>query len=191
MKKLILIFLLLLGTIAYAALPAWLGCSAEPFDADDSCGATVTYIMDGQTCAEAGEVTKIEAYIYNETGDLEFAVFSKNGNDFTDEHYTGMLATSGTVLHTWTAGVDFTAIPIEIGEYIGFNTNGNPSGRLERETSGGTGYWTYSGDAIGDDDADTFIQSGNTTWEIQFRFYITAVDGEANRRSRVTKLLGR
>ena len=190
MKRIIFIFalVLLLSVIVYAALPAWLGCGAEPANKSTTTQANYSNLHT-VACEESGEVTQIQAYLNTAGSGVQFAVLSKDGNNFTDDHYTSALATS-TGLNTWNAPGDFTALPIEVGEYIGFHIEDN--GLVDKATSGGTGYYYLSGDGIGDGDADGFTLSGNSSHDMQFRFYIESAGAPpTGRRERVTKLLGR
>ena len=168
-----LLAIVMLAVVAYA-LPTWIGCGAEPADKEGGTAVDYTYIMDGQTASEEGLVTQIQCYTNGYTGEfsIKFATFSKSGSDFTDEYYTDTLEIAGNAFYTYNAPGDFTAMPIFVGEYIGFYII--DIGSLQKANSGGTGHWYYNGDAIGDDDADAFNLSPNTTHEIQFRFYVTA-----------------
>ncbi len=159
-------------SIAYS-LPTWVGTDAEPADVASGTGADQCYIY-RETAAEAGEITSIEIFgLTAGGGTIDVAVFSKNGNDFTDEEYAEGL-TYSTGLNTYNAPGDFTAMPIAVGEYVGFHIAGN--GTAERSETGGTGYWYDPGDQIGDDAASTFIENSGTR-DTQFRCYNTAVAG--------------
>ncbi len=168
------LFLCLSGSAM--ALPIYVGCDDTPANHPDASSANYCYVYD-EAASEAGNITTIEVYCANAGGGtIDIGVFSKDGSSFTDEHYAeGLTLELG--LNTYTAPTDFTALPIIIGEYIGFYANG--SGTLDRDASAEHGYWYLANDDIGDDDAGTYTQSSGT-YDIQIRVTVTDGGGESS-----------
>ena len=166
-------FVLVFG-VAYA-LPSWIGADAEPQSSASFTTSDFTFIYD-EAAAITGTIDSIEYFTDDNTsGSVFFGVFSKSGSNFTDvQSATGLDATADALIQLG-APADFTAMAISTGEYIGFYIS---TGTMDKATSGGGGYWFFSGNAIDGGDADAFTQSGNTTHDIQIRAYITAVGGE-------------
>lgn len=156
------------------ALPAWIGCDAEPADESGSSVADYTYIFDEAHNQGAGFITRIEVYVDDYSGGvMDFAVFRNvSGDSFIDDHAVLALSIANG-LNVFTSPGDFDAsdLPIEDGEYIGWYLTSD--GLIDKATSGGPGYRYDSGDQISATPAaSTFTTSGNTTHEFQIRAYV-------------------
>ncbi len=175
MKRIIALALLLsvAFAVAYAA-SGWIGADAEPQSSAAFTTSDFTFIYD-EAAAITGTIDSIEYFTDTDAaGSLFFGVFSKSGSNFTDvQSATGLPATANALIQVG-APTDFTAMAISTGEYIGFYLT---TGTLDKATSGGGGYWFFSGNAIDGGDADAFTQSVNTTHDIQFRAFITETGG--------------
>jgi len=151
----------------------WHGCDEEPAAGNGSSTANYSYIYD-ETVPIAGNITKIEIYVSNESGGvLDFAVFRNvSGSSYIDDHVALTLPISNG-LNQYESPGDFDSndLPIDIGEYIGAYITS--SGIWTKITSGGPGYKYDSGDQIsGTPSASNFSTSGNSTHEFQIRVWI-------------------
>lgn len=164
-----LIFVLMLTPSAFS-LPIYIGIDTEPANKSSNTSGGVTYVYE-EACIEAGEITEIQVFTHDVGGGtIDFAVFDKAGSNFTDDEYVeGLTLAAG--LNTYTAPADFTAMPIDVDQYIGFYAG--VTGRLERHDPSGAGYWYDSGDQIGDGTVSTFTLIADK--DIQIRMKITAI----------------
>lgn len=151
-------------TVGNPVVGEWFGTGQEPYNTDGSTSANYTYCGDWVS-TKAGSITKIEVYMVG-AADVDFAVFTKSSSTFTDTDWTGNISCSAG-LNQFEAPGDFTAMDIAVGQYIGQYT----SGQVERNSSGGTGYWYDSGDQIGDGSGSSFSES-STSRDIQLRVWI-------------------
>ncbi len=173
-KPWIICVLLTIGYIVAYAASGWFGCDNEPANEDSSTVDGSTYISD-EASTITGTIDSVEYFVDDISLTLDLAVFSKSGSNFTDLGTILSLPATSTILYQLNSSSDFTAITINAGEYIGsFQSS---SGRLERSSTGGPGYWFFIGDAIDGGDADAFTLSGNSTHEIQIRVFITETGG--------------
>ncbi len=157
------------------AFPFWWGSQNEPANKAEQTSNPFTYIQlpyddSGGFGDGPGYIDTIEFFVETTETNCKFGVFSKAVAVFTPEHIiTGIDLDLG--LNTLVEGIDFAldALPIVAGEYAGFYLD--TTGDLDRDGSGGTGYWSYSGDGTGG--AQTYSESVSTR-EIQFRVQIRA-----------------
>lgn len=171
--------LLFWGISGGAPYYTYLGSNSQPADSDNESGQDNTYVFD-EASPVTGYIVRIEMYIYDAgSGTVDFAVFSKSGTSFTDEHaVSGLAVTTGYNVFTHAGGdFDATNLPISAGEYIGWYLNA--TGNIDKDSINGRGpgYWYDSGDQIsGTPAATTYTLSPNTTHENQIRVYISSVD---------------
>lgn len=162
------IFILLMAT-SMVFSQEWFGTDNEPADGDEELGNDVTYILD-EPAPITGTITQIEYYVGVSGGDLSIGIFTKSGSDFTDiDSIVNLSSTSG--LHQLSSPGDFTAMPINAGEYLGcmFVV-------LERNSTGASGFWYDAGPQIGNNSSSTYTDNAGTN-DIQLRAYITTETG--------------
>lgn len=174
-KKITTLFLAIVCfTILLFPASYWWGVGAQPADEDELTAAWTTYIQHETAISITGKVTKIQ--LFCATGaNFDFAVFSKSGNDFTDEHRTTFAVTAG--YHEYVDPTHFNKadLPTSPGEYLGFY---GVAGVLDRKSSGGPGYWLWSGDGIVDGTPHTYTETTNGR-DIQLRFWIEEDTGDS------------
>lgn len=169
---LILFLVCILATAIYAA-NIWVGCDAEPADKANASGAGYTYVYN-EASTVTGNVTRIQCWSNSSSAvTMDFAVFSKSGNDFTDVQYReGLTILDYGSLTDLTSPSDFAAIPISSGQYIGFYLADSKTMNKSTDESG-PGEWYDQGDQIGNGTASTFIEYAVGTDDIQIRAYVT------------------
>lgn len=175
-KKLITLFALLALVFAPTALarmtimisgggvPA-AGCSGSAGQASEN-RATIgaldyTYIS--QTAADcSGNVTQLQIYREDGSGDILVAVFTDNGgNNLTGGSATTITISVGDGVKTLNAPGDFTAFAITAGQYIGYYANNNVKSDFDWGT--GDGIWSVQANGTGATDdygTDTSAQGG-------------------------------
>lgn len=171
MKKLLISIavVLVLFAVVYAA-SQWFGTDGTPEDSDDVTGTGFSYIRD-EASPVTGVIDSIE-YFVNIAGVSSFSigVFTKSGSQFTDIESAINLTLTDATLHQMGAPADFTEMDINEGEYVGIAMGS--SGRMERNTTGGPGYWFLEENPF-TGGPHTFALSGNSTYDIQYRVFIT------------------
>ncbi len=177
-RILILFLVCILATVIYAA-NIWVGCDAEPADKNNSTSVNYTYIYN-EASTVTGNVTRIQCWSNSSSNTtMDFAVFSKSGNDFTDVQYReGLTVLDYGSLTDLTSPSDFAAIPISSGQYIGFYLADSKTMNKSTNESG-PGEWYDQGDQIGNGTASTFTEYAVGTDDIQIRAYVTESAPEA------------
>jgi len=176
---LLMLFLVcILVTVIYAA-DIWVGCDAEPADKAAATSLDYTYVYN-EASTVTGNVTRIQCWSNSSiNANMDFAVFSKSGNDFTDVQYReGLTVLDYGSLTDLTSPGDFAAIPISSGQYIGFYL-ASPKTMNKSTNESGPGEWYDQDDQIGNGTASTFTEYAVGTDDIQIRVYVTESAPEA------------
>jgi hypothetical protein len=148
----------------------WHGKDGEPSDQANATTANYTYVPDFGPVPSGGYVTKIEVYCTG-SGTMDFAAFSKSGNNFTDLMWIeGLSVVAG--LNQFYNGIDYDArdLYVDVGEWLGHWA----SGTVDRDHTVPVGGYYYDlFDQIGDGNSSGFtLQSGARV--IQVRWFINA-----------------
>jgi len=116
---------------------------------EDRTGATVpgdqTYIDKNTTADGTGSIDYICLYINAAATGVEVASFVNENLHVFSTNGTATLGDMGVGLQEFNAPGDFTAFPINEGEYIGFH---HASGKVDATGTGGSGIWYKAGDSI-------------------------------------------
>lgn len=119
-----------------------------------------SYIIQGQThvmlnnpANDTGVLDTVEIWANTNISGLKVGTFSGSGTDYDDRDYE----TIGSV--TSGSKQTFTGLSIDVvtGDFIG---NYMSAGRIERDSSGGSGYYNISGDTFGSGSNTYNFQSG-------------------------------
>lgn len=111
-------------------------------DMDGAGGNGWTYVSCLNPAIEAGILTSVTCYVSSTlTGSCKVGIWSAAGNVLSGKVWTS-IALKGVGLQTWTD----LSLAVAVGDYIGFYFQ---SGRAERSSTGGVGYWSVSGDQTG------------------------------------------
>lgn len=128
----------------------------EAIDRAGQTTLTNTMIAKTNPANENGTITSIEIWANSNLTGLKIGIFYKtNGDVFTTRDHD----TIGDV-EAGSKKIFPVNLNVLAGDYIGFYA---PSGLIERDSSGGSGYWYKVGDNIPCINA-TFILSGNSTY---------------------------
>ena len=117
----------------------------------------------GQPVHFTGAVDQITLFAAA-TGTFYAKKFTKAGNVFTQVGADTELTVSAAGLNTFTAGTDFTAIPVEPGQYLGFFVNSVPA----MASTAGEAVFLHSGTGNATTLTDTQSQS-NVQFQVAFR----------------------
>lgn len=118
-----------------------LDIGAEAIDRPSQAATNYTFIAADNPCNGDGEIDTVEIWAATAMSGVEVAIFYKtDGSTFSTRanHTIGNVA-AGSKISTP------VSLSVKAGDYIGFYCSG---GAIERNTSGGQGWWYKSGDNI-------------------------------------------
>ena len=157
MKKILLIIVLTLCIFQMVVLATAIDIGSAAIVRTRKGPTTSTYIFKTNPANETGKITSIEIYAYTTMSNVEVATFfNVSGNNFTtrDTHSIG----------TVTAGAKRTFVvnmDVHKGDYLGFHMT---AGAFYHDTTGGLGYWFYSGTDKIPCTNETFTLGSGTTY---------------------------
>ena len=128
-----------------------LGSEAIERDASSIEIDAYTRVEGNNAANDSGTIDYCEVFLAEEGDDTYVGTFSASGNVLTcrDSELIGDVASGSKQTFS---GLD---IDVETGDYIGINCKG-ATGRIERDTDEGAGYWGTSGEYIDPEDSTEF-----------------------------------
>lgn len=142
-------------------------------------GASDLYVTAYNPVNADGTIDSVEIWLNVSATGVEVGIVSMSGNDATTrDYYTWGNVASGS--KQTASGVDIDCLT---GDYIGYSNDG--TGSIERDSSGGSGFWSYSsGLAISDLSSSTL--SDFTSYVYLYSLYGTGTEAGGNDPPTVT-----